>query len=258
MSIITSRQNSTIKHIRKLQSSRKLRRKFQQYVVEGKRLVLEALESTASFHTLVICEDYLQNDADFLAQLRNTEHLKVFVTPDVFESCSDTAHGQGVLAVLEIALEQPAAHHFVLVIDDVADPGNLGTILRTAAGAGIDCVYLSQNSVDYLSPKVLRSGMGAHFRLPVIELSWPEIKANLRTHATYIADVTSGVHYLEMPAQQNMALIVSNEADGASAAARTIATNAVHIPMANAVESLNVGVAAGVLLLQMMHVRKGL
>ncbi len=258
MSLITSRHNSAIKHIRKLQSSRKARRKAQQYVVEGRRLVAEALSASTFVHSIVICEEYLENQADFAQQVRAFEAQKLFVSKDVFDSCSGTANGQGVIAVLSIAPASAISNDFALVVDDIADPGNLGTILRTAAAAGVDCVYMSPNTVDFLSPKVLRSGMGAHFRLPIQMLTWDEIAVELGDHSVFIADVSQGLPYYEMQSSGRMALVVSNEADGASNAAQALTSSRVHIPMANAVESLNVGVATGVLLLHMMRVRKGL
>lgn len=251
MDLITSRQNNTIKAVRKLQSSRKARRRAGQYVIEGKRLVTEALAAQVSLAAIVLCPDYLAETAPFVVPQVPT----LYVTADVFDSCSDTAHGQGVLAIVADVRPAPVHKAFALVVDGVTDPGNLGTILRTAAASGVDVVYLSPNSVDFLSPKVLRSGMGAHFRLPIVEADWAVLSTELAQHQVLLADVAAGTAYDEVAVASNVALIVSSEADGASSAARALASALIHIPMKSDVESLNVSVACGVLLVQLMRAR---
>jgi len=197
----------------------------------------------------------------------------------------ETETPQGILAVLEFTdLPIPDSLNFILIPDQIRDPGNLGTLLRTAAAAGVQAVFLPPETTDAFAPKVVRAGMGAHFRLPILSLTWDEIRAYIsashvtqqdesnredsarRTEKTYLARATyppmqvyladmDGQSCWETDLRKPLALIVGGEADGASAEARKLATQKISIPMAGNVESLNAGVAGSVLMFEVVRQR---
>jgi TrmH family RNA methyltransferase len=141
------------------------------------------------------------------------------------------------------------------IIDGVSDPGNMGTILRAAAAAGVPLLIVTAGTVDLTNPKVLRSGMGAHFRLPVQHLSWKGIAERFSEHVIFLAEAGSGTPYFSVDWVQPSALIVSEEARGASEDAQRIAHVRVTIPMPGEMESLNVAMATSILLFEMVRQR---
>jgi TrmH family RNA methyltransferase len=171
--------------------------------------------------------------------------------------CSDTVTPPGVLAVVPFPdVSAPPHPAWVLVVDDVRTPGNLGTILRTAAAAGIDQVLLSPGTVDLYNPKVVRGGAGAHFRLPINPLSWREIETRLEGFDVWLATAFADLSYTAVNWNPPLALIVGGEAHGASRQAMALANSHVKIPMLRDVNSLNVAVAAGVLLFEIARRRR--
>jgi TrmH family RNA methyltransferase len=144
---------------------------------------------------------------------------------------------------------------FVFVPDQLRDPGNLGTMLRTAAAAGVQAVFCPPETADAFSPKVLRAGMGAQFRLPVHTLDWDAITSHLALLKVILADMEQGLPYTQADLRPPLALIVGGEAEGASAQAHRLASGFVHIPMPGGVESLNAAVAAGILLFEVVRQR---
>ncbi|MCS6911107.1 MAG: RNA methyltransferase, partial [Anaerolineales bacterium] len=136
------------------------------------------------------------------------------------------------------------------VCDRIADPGNLGTILRTADAAGVEAVFLAPGTVDAYNPKVVRAAMGAHFHLPVLATTWEELHMQLRGLTAWLADSAGGERYDRVDWTQPHALIIGSEAEGPSEAAHRFAAQRVHIPMPGRAESLNAAVAAGVLMFE--------
>ncbi len=154
-----------------------------------------------------------------------------------------------------LPLPIPAKPTFVLVLDSLRDPGNLGTLLRTAAAAGVQAVFLSPGTTDAFAPKVVRSGMGAHFRLPILSLSWEEISARLEGLNTYWADMEGQVSCWEADFKKPLALIVGGEAEGVSVEARQLAGKSVGIPMPGEAESLNAAIAGAILMFEVVRQR---
>jgi TrmH family RNA methyltransferase len=179
------------------------------------------------------------------------------VESSLLQSLSETETPQGILAVLQCTpLPIPNLLNFVLIPDKIREPGNLGTLLRTAAAAGIQAVLTPPETTDAFAPKVLRAGMGAHFRLPIQSMTWEEIKqmsksANLQM---YLADM-DGQSCWETDLRQPLALIVGGEAEGASEEARRLADQKISIPMMGKMESLNAGVAGSVLMFEVVRQR---
>jgi TrmH family RNA methyltransferase len=174
------------------------------------------------------------------------------------KSLSETETPQGILTVLELTnLPIPKLPTFLLIPDQIRDPGNLGTLLRSAAAAGVDAVLLPPETADAFAPKVLRSGMGAHFRLPIHSMTWDEIEqvGRLAGLQVFLADM-NGQSCWETDLRQPLALIVGGEADGASESARRLVTMSLSIPMPGKAESLNAGVAGSVLMFEVVRQRK--
>jgi len=182
------------------------------------------------------------------------------VSLQIMKSLSETETAQGLLAVFPIRiLPLPPALNFILIADAIHDPGNLGTLMRTAAAAGVQGMILTPGTTDPFAPKVIRAGMGAHFRLPIHSLDWPDIhtllKAGPHPLVVYLTDVAQGAPYWQADLTHPVALLIGSEAEGASAASRLLADSALHIPMPGGSESLNAAVAAAVLLFEVVRQR---
>ena len=258
--MITSSHNPRIQWVRRLQRQPHQRQSEGVFIVEGVRLVEEALLAGWQPDWVLYTPDLSPRGQSILQRLPASAVEQV--SPAIMRVASDTQTPQGILAVIpQRALPFPIDLNFVLLLDAIRDPGNLGTILRTAAAAGVQGVILSPGSVDPFSPKVLRSAMGAHFRLPLALLDWKEIQSLLRPAShpsglkTYLSDVEGSLAYTLADFHLPTALIVGGEAEGASAEARQLAEARVHIPMAPGVESLNAAVAAAVLLFEVVRQR---
>jgi TrmH family RNA methyltransferase len=179
------------------------------------------------------------------------------VSTSLMKSLSETETPQGILAVLELA-QLPLANSpdFVLIPDQIRDPGNLGTLLRTAAASGVQAVLLPPETTDAFAPKVVRAGMGAHFRLPIHSLNWEEVAqvVKLAGLQVFLADM-EGQSCWKADLRQPVALVIGGEADGASESARKLAHQKISIPMSGNVESLNAGVAGSVLMFEVVRQR---
>jgi TrmH family RNA methyltransferase len=242
---ITSPQNDRVKLVRQLQRYAKARRKQRQFVLEGVRLVEDAVRNGAR-------PDFVLYTADvetWIAQAAGPELLCLEVTPDLMRDMADTDTPQGILGVFPWPdLPIPAAPNLIIVADGWRDPGNLGTLIRTAAAAGVDLVALPTGTVDFSNPKVVRAGMGAHFRVPVHPLDWPDLTARFPDHAIYLADMRGEVLYDAVDWTQPAILTIGGEAHGAQDAIRALPHTTIRIPMVDGAESLNAGVAASILI----------
>jgi len=188
---------------------------------------------------------------------------QVEVSERVIESMSETQTSQGVISLLSLSAFSPqhtrarrpaSSRPALLILDGVADPGNMGTIMRTALAADVAEVLLTPDCVDYFSPKVVRSAAGAHVALPVaVDQAWDAIEERIASHCrgerrVLLAEAGSPHRYFEQDLRSPFALITGNEAHGPSPEARKRATTTVSIPLANNVESLNVAMATGIIL----------
>jgi TrmH family RNA methyltransferase len=178
------------------------------------------------------------------------------VSEAVLAHCSDVETPQGVLAVLPIETTlSPQLPAIALVLDRLADPGNLGTILRTALSAQVDVVYLTPGNVDVYNPKVVRAGMGAHFRLMIQEAPIEQIIAYLEDLELWTAEARSGEVYHSIDWRKPVALAIGSEAHGIDPALRARASGQVHIPIADHSESLNAATAAAIILFEIQRQR---
>jgi RNA methyltransferase, TrmH family len=247
--MLTSLQNDRVKLVQKLQSQRRAREKDGRFVIEGARLVEEAALSGSPFDFVFYSNpDYRVQT--LLDRLTKQKVEIVEVSAQVMRVCSDTEHPQPVLAVLPFPGLTPAANTLLLICDRLSDPGNLGTLLRTAAAARVDSVILAPGTVDPYNPKVVRSSMGAHFRVPIEALDWDAIRRRLAGLKVWLAEANTGVQYDQVDWTEPSALTICNEAEGPSDDARALAGDSVFIPMPGGAESLNAAVAGSVILFE--------
>ena len=255
MTIISSSQNPKIKLVHALLGRAKERREAGAFVADGVRLVEEAVKSNWKFRFALYDESLNARGSSLVEQLLSHGVDVEEVSEQLMKSLSGTETPQGLLAVLEIS-QQPIVSplNFVLIPDQIRDPGNLGTLLRTAAAAGVQAVFLPPETTDAFSPKVLRSGMGAHFRLPIHSMKWEKISRETNDLKIFLADM-DGDSCWEIDLRQPLALIVGSEAEGASDEARRLASQNISIPMSGDMESLNAGVAGSVLMFEVVRQR---
>jgi TrmH family RNA methyltransferase len=255
--MITSPQNPKLKLVRALQGRPKERREEVAFLAEGVRLVEEALASDWPIRFVLYSDGLSARGQELVEKLKSTGFEVEDVAGDLLQAASETETSQGIMAVLELAtLPLPDSLNFILIPDQIRDPGNLGTLIRTAAAAGVQAVLLPPETADAFAPKVVRAGMGAHFRLPVQAMEWDEIKqvctqANLQV---FLADM-NGQSCWETDFRGPLALIVGGEAEGASDQARELANVIVSIPMPGESESLNAGIAGAVLMFEVVRQR---
>ena len=193
-----------------------------------------------------------QRGRELLAAIEDLPGECFVVTDKVMRALSDTVSPQGILAVVPfLELPLPEDPWLVLVVDRVRDPGNLGAILRSAEAAGVSQVILTPATVDVYSPKVVRGAMGAHFYLPMVTgISWSKMAEALEGRQILLAEAKGDKVYYEVDWTKPSALIVGSEAEGGSQEAERLAAERIVIPMRGKTESLNVAVAAGVILFE--------
>ncbi|MCC6300713.1 MAG: RNA methyltransferase [Anaerolineales bacterium] len=265
--MITSAQNSKIKLVRSLMGRAKERRKAGMFVVEGVRLVEEVAKGDWRLETVLFDASLSERGRSQVESLRSRGVEVEEVSESLMKSLSETETPQGILAIVQLPTLRQAQGgvtqlpitqllNFVLIPDQIRDPGNLGTLLRSAAATGVQAVLIPPETTDAFAPKVVRAGMGAHFRVPIREMGWDEIgkickSANLQM---FLADM-GGKSCWETDLKQPLALLIGGEAEGASEEARKLTTQKISIPMAGNVESLNAGVAGSVLMFEAVRQR---
>ncbi len=255
--MITSSQNSKLKLVRALMGRAKERRAESAFVAEGVRLIEEAVNSNWGFRFVLYDETLSERGKSQVESLKSRGVECDEIPFSLMKSISDTETSQGILAVLQFTnLPISNSPTFLIIPDSIRDPGNLGTLIRSADSAGVDAVLIPPETTDPFAPKVVRAGMGAHFRLPIHAMTWDEIEqksksANLQV---FLADMDESSCW-EMDLRPPLALIVGGEAEGASEQARTLANQKISIPMAGKTESLNAAVAGSVLMFEVMRQR---
>jgi TrmH family RNA methyltransferase len=258
--MITSPHNPKLKLVRALQGRAKERREAGAFLADGTRLVEEAANSNWQIRFVLFDETLNERGMSQVEGLRSRGVDVEEISTSLMKSVSETESPQGILAVLELTnLPVPNFPTFILIPDQIRDPGNLGTLLRTAAAAGVQAVLLPPETTDAFAPKVVRAGMGAHFRLPIRSLNWEEVEQIVRSAGlqVFLADM-EGQSCWETDFRQPLVLIIGGEADGASESARKLANGKITIPMNGNVESLNAGVAGSVLMFEVVRQRSNL
>lgn len=257
--MITSTDNQIVKEARALLEP-KGRREQGRFLVEGVRLIEEALKAgmpPAFLFHLPEAQDNARAAALLQAAAEAGSRV-VELGPKVYQTLTDTVSSQGVIGALAVPSVTPRPHPtFILVLDQLRDPGNLGTILRGAEAAGADRVILTPGCVDPWSPKVIRSGMGAHFRLPLaVAGGWDVLEEWLGGLPVWLTDARGSRPYDEVDWTIPFALVVGGEAAGYTPQAWREPAGRVTIPMVRPVESLNAAMAATVFMFEAARQRR--
>jgi RNA methyltransferase, TrmH family len=259
---ISSLGNRWIKLARSLHRRRK-RYRERAILVEGVRPVREAIDSAVPVRVVLLSAALDFTDIAFkIASDARQRDIQVFtVDPDALEHASDTETPQGVLAICDMpttVYHKPVESNcpMVLIVDQVRDPGNLGTLLRSALGSAVDAVLIGPNSADPFGPKVIRAGAGAQFRLRIEFLDWNAPPAYLTSCRIYAADAGADMDYVNVDWTKSSAIVVGNETEGISSDAFRRVHGIVGIPLANKLESLNAGVAGSVILFEAWRQRR--
>ncbi|WOD40897.1 RNA methyltransferase [Nodosilinea sp. E11] len=250
--MLTSLQNPLVKFFRKLHQA-KVRRSQNQILLEGTHLIQEALATSYPLDIVCFTPAWQQAHADLALDLDQRAERVEQVSDAVLAAMATTQHPDGVVAIAPQLHRHsmPAVQGLGLVVETLQDPGNLGTIIRTATAAGVDGLWLSADSVAPDHPKVLRASAGQWFRLPLAVVDdlpthladWHRAGVQLVTTSSY-----ASVDYWAVDFTKPTVIVMGNEGAGLSAALQRQATVQVRIPMAGGVESLNVGISAALLL----------
>ncbi|HLB64508.1 MAG TPA: RNA methyltransferase [Anaerolineales bacterium] len=255
--MITSTANPKVKWVRALQLKRKAREEERLFVVEGIRLAREAVAAGVPARLVMHTETLDARGRGLANSLARLGAEVELVSESVMAACSDTDTPPGLLAVVERPdLPFPQALTLALVADGLADPGNLGTTLRTALAAGAQAFFLAGDTVDPFNPKVVRGAMGAHFHIPIRKLAAGEAAAALAGLHVWLAEAAEGgIPYYAVDWRAPSAVIIGSEAGGPGALTRELAADRTHIPISPASESLNAAVAAAVILFEIARQR---
>ncbi|WP_342744993.1 RNA methyltransferase [Oceanobacillus timonensis] len=240
--VITSVKNEKIKDLKKLHQ-RKYRKQTNTFLIEGEHLIEEALASDWTTTEIIVSEE-----ASIPEPAKNLPVTEV--TKQVFKELSFTASPQGVMAVVEIKTEEAVNGELVVLLDAVQDPGNAGTIIRTADAAGADSVILGSGCVDLYNDKVIRSTQGSIFHLPILHADLEEEVDQLKeaNYTVWATALEQAENYKNLPVPSKTAVIFGNEGAGVKDSLLEKADERVTIPIFGKAESLNVSIAAGVLL----------
>jgi len=261
MDVITSSQNNLIKEIKSL-DKRKYRDEKGLFIAEGIRFVGEALEESADISYIVVSEKLpdIKGGIEILKDIE-AQGIKYYRTTEkIFKDISNTESPQGILAVIKAKKldfeDIVQEHNKIIILEGLQDPGNMGTIIRTADAAGMTGIIISEGCVDIYNPKVLRSTMGSVFHLPVYQCkdivnTLKLIKTRgIKIYATHLKGNQS-CHDLKMDG--DVAIIIGNEANGINDETAGLADVLVRIPMPGKAESLNASVAAGILMYEVVR-----
>ncbi len=258
--MITSIRNPRVQQIRSLLDQRKERKETQSFVIEGVRLVEEALICGWLPRQVFFSDDLSLRGQALISEFTARQVEVEQVSSSVMQYMTGTETPQGILAVIpQRELPVPEPLDFIIIADQLRDPGNLGTLLRTAVAAGVQAIVLTPGTADVFSPKVLRAGMGAHFRLPVFQKTWQEIDDLIKAHCPqlriFVAEPAEGISCWQLDLKQPLALVIGGEAEGTGIEARRRADELICIPMPGRSESLNAAVAAGILIFEVVRQR---
>lgn len=253
MQVITSKDNEIVKQIKKLKE-KKYRDEAGMYVIEGIKMLEEAINENASIEKIVICEDC--SDSGIIPQKLMYTIAKydcIYVSKKVFEMLTDVVAPQGILAVIRKPAKDEKIDYntdLILALDGIQDPGNLGTILRTADSVNLKQIIVTKNTADCFNPKVVRSTMGAILRIKVIETdslvrTLKEAKKNKFKVVATSLDTENSIYDIDY---NKKVIVIGNEANGVTREVQEMADNKVKIPMLGKTESLNASVATGIML----------
>lgn len=253
MQTITSNDNELIKHIRKLKD-KKYRDESNEYVVEGVKLVEEAVKENAKIKQIIVCEDTTRTyEIPTHIMLEIAKYECISVSDKIFNIITQVTNPQGIMAIIEKNAQNAKIDYtqdIIVVLDDVQDPGNLGTILRTVDSIGLNQIIVSKGTADAFNSKVVRSTMGAIFRIKIIEVEnlAQAIKEMRKHHFKLMVTSLQTKNSIYDIDFNKKIIVIGNEANGVSKEIQDMADEKAKIPMLGRTESLNASVAAGVVM----------
>lgn len=253
MQVISSKDNEFIKHIKKLKD-KKYRDISKEFIIEGVKLIKEAIEEKAEIKQIVVCDNCQNTDVipkELMYEIAKYEC--VYVTENIFKTISDVNTPQGILAIIGRNIAETEIDYtqdIIVALDDIQDPGNLGTILRTVDSVGLNQILVSKGTADSYNPKVVRSTMGAIFRVKIIECedlenTLKEVKKHKYQLAITSLQTKNSIYDVEF---NKKVIVIGNEANGVKKEIQDMADVKVKIPMLGKTESLNASVATGIVL----------
>lgn len=253
MQVITSKDNEFVKHVKKLKE-KKYRDQSQEFIIEGIKLVKEAIEEKANIKQIIICDNC--EDSGIIPKDLMYEIAKyncVYVTENILKIMSDVNAPQGIMAIIGRNNKEKDIDYsqdIIVVLDDIQDPGNLGTILRTVDSIGLNQIVLSKGTADCYNPKVVRSTMGAIFRVKIIECEDLEqtLKETQKNNFKLVVSSLQTKNSLYDINFDKKVIIIGNEANGVELQIQEMADEKIKIPMLGKTESLNASVATGIIL----------
>ena len=253
--VITSKDNEMVKHIRKLKE-KKYRDEYGEYIVEGIKLIKEAIEEKQNVKTVIVCDNCDKEAINQASMYEVAKQNLVYVDEKVFNTITEVKNPQGMLAVIEKKNEEKEIdfkEDLIVILDDIQDPGNLGTILRTVDSAGLTQIIVSKKSGDVYNSKVVRSTMGAIFRVNVIESdNLVETIKTIKKHKFSVIstslDTDKSIYDIDY---KKTAIVIGNEANGLSKSTVDSCDIKVTVPMKGKAESLNAAVCSALLMWEM-------
>ena len=253
MNVISSKDNEVVKLVRKLRE-KKYRDLENSYIIEGIKMLKEAIEEKALIKQIVICDDCEKSDLipkELMYEIAKYECM--YVTNKIFKYISEVQTPQGVLAIIEKNNKELDINYnedIIVALDDIQDPGNLGTILRTIDSVGLKQVLISKGTADPYNPKVVRSTMGAIYRIKIVECkdlleTLKDVRKNKFKILVTSLDESKSIYNIKY---NKKVIVIGNEANGVEQRIIDIADEKIKIPMLGKTESLNAAVATGVIL----------
>ena len=249
---ITSKDNEQIKHIKKLKE-KKYREEYNEFIIEGIKMIEEAISENVKIKSIIICDDCKSQGAIPNELMYEIAKLNcIYVAEKVFNTITDVINPQGIMAIVEKPkLEEiNYSESNFLLLDNIQDPGNLGTILRTADSLDMKQIIVSKGTADAYNLKVVRSTMGAIFRVKIIEVqSLNKIVKEMKKHKikVYATDLQTDKSIYDVDYEKS-AIVIGNEANGVSKEVLEEASQRIKIPMLGKTESLNAAVATSIIL----------
>ncbi|MCK8828075.1 RNA methyltransferase [Natroniella acetigena] len=262
---ISSFTNDRVKYLRSLYQ-KKYRRQEDKFVLEGVRIIEEALQEQAKVETIFYSDYLLRNRRGrrLLDRLEEGQIELVKLTDDLLQKIADTVSPQGVLAIANKvnydAQILSGVNQLILIVDRVQDPGNLGTIIRTADAAGVDGIIMTKGTVSLYNQKTIRSTMGSLFRVPIFkENNLDKLIESFKEEQIrlIVADLAGEDYHFNVDYDQSTAIIIGNEAVGPREELLDAADKKIKIPLAGGAESLNVAMATGIIIYEVVRQRLG-
>ena len=253
MQVISSKDNELVKHIKKLKD-KKYRDESNEYIVEGVKLIEEAVKENAKIKKIVVCEDTTRTyEIPTNVMLEIAKYECIYVTEKIFATITQVTNPQGIMAIIEKNdknKEIDFTQDIIVALDDVQDPGNLGTILRTVDSIGLNQIIVSKETADAFNPKVVRSTMGAIFRIKIIEVEdlKQTVKEMKKHHFKLMVTSLQTENSIYDIDFHKKIIVIGNESNGVSKEIQDMADEKAKIPMLGKTESLNASVAAGIVM----------